>query len=156
MSEQQANIENQKIDFIKKFEEERGDWTEKIRQLSIRMKNIRELSDVQVELFSSRQILLEYVAKLGQVMSKLNARYRKDRGDKMKHYSENSQVKYGTNEKTPLIEGDLTELKERIDVVDIQISFINETIKSVDHMLYGIRQRISLEEYLRSGPNRRD
>jgi hypothetical protein len=153
MSEQ-ANVE--KIDFVRKFEEERAEWTEKIRQLSIRMKNIRELSDVQVELFSSRQILLEYVAKLGQVMTKLNSRYRKDRGDKLRHYSENSQVKYGANEKTPLIEGDLTELKERIDVVDIQVSFINETIKSVDHMLYGIRQRILLEEYLRSGPNRRD
>jgi hypothetical protein len=89
-------------------------------------------------------------------MTKLNSRYRKDRGDKLRHYSENSQVKYGANEKTPLIEGDLTELKERIDVVDIQVSFINETIKSVDHMLYGIRQRILLEEYLRSGPNRRD
>ena len=156
MSEQQANVEQHKIDFLKKFEEERADWTEKIRQLSIRMKNIRELTDVQVELFSSRQILIEYVAKLGQVMSKLNARYRKDRGDKMRHYSENIQVKYGANEKTPLIEGDLTELKERIDVVDIQISFINETLKSVDFMIYGIKQRISLEEYLRSGPNRKD
>jgi hypothetical protein len=148
MSEQQANIENQKIDFIKKFEEERGDWTEKIRQLSIRMKNIREMGEVQVELFSNRQFLLEYASKLGQVMSKLNARYRKDRGDKMKHYSENSQVKYGTNEKTPLIEGDLTELKERIDVVDTQLSFINETIKTVDFMLYGVKDRIRLQEFM--------
>jgi hypothetical protein len=148
MSEQQANIENQKIDFIKKFEEERGDWTEKIRQLSIRMKNIREMGEVQVELFSNRQFLLEYASKLGQVMSKLNARYRKDRGDKMKHYSENSQVKYGANEKTPLIEGDLTELKERIDVVDTQLSFINETIKTVDFMLYGVKDRIRLQEFM--------
>lgn len=148
MSEQQTNIEGQKIDFIKKFEEERGDWTEKIRQLSIRMKNIREIGEVQVELFSNRQFLLEYASKLGQVMSKLNARYRKDRGDKMKHYSENSQVKYGTNEKTPLIEGDLTELKERIDVVDTQLSFINETIKTVDFMLYGVKDRIRLQEFM--------
>jgi hypothetical protein len=50
-----------------------------------------------------------------------------------------------------LIEGDLTELKERIDIVDNQISFINETIKTVDHFLYGIKSRIALEEYLRSG-----
>lgn len=148
MSEQQTNIESQKIDFIKKFEDERGDWTEKIRQLSIRMKNIREIGEVQVELFSNRQFLLEYASKLGQVMSKLNARYRKDRGDKMKHYSENSQVKYGTNEKTPLIEGDLTELKERIDVVDTQLSFINETIKTVDFMLYGVKDRIRLQEFM--------
>ena len=150
MSEQSANIE-QKVDFDKKFSEERSEWTEKIRTLSIRMKNIRELGEVQVELYSSRQILLEYSAKLGQVMTKLNSKHRKDRGDRLKFYSENSQVKYGANEKTPLIEGDLSDLKERIDIVENQISFINETIKTVDHCLYGIKSRIALEEYLRSG-----
>jgi predicted HTH domain antitoxin len=150
MSEQQSNVE-QRVDFDKKFSEERSEWTEKIRVLSVRMKNIRELGEVQVELFSSRQILLEYSAKLGQVMTKLNAKHRKDRGERLRHYSENSQVKYGANEKTPLIEGDLSELKERIDIVENQISFINETIKTVDHCLYGIKSRIALEDYLRSG-----
>ena len=150
MSEQQTNID-QKIDFLKKFEEDRSDWTEKIRTLAIRMKNIRELAEVQVDLYSGRQILLEYVAKLNQVIVKLNSRYRKDRGDKMRHYSENSQVKYGANEKTPLIEGDLSELKERMDIVESQVEFINETVKTVDFMIYGVRSRISLEEYMRGG-----
>jgi hypothetical protein len=150
MSEQQPNVE-QKIDFNQKFEAERGEWTDKIRELSIRMKNIRELADAQVDLYSSRQGLLEYSAKLGQVMVKLNAKFRKDKADRLRHYSENSQVKYGANEKNPLIEGDLTELKERMDIVEGQISFLNETMKTVDHMLYGVKSRISLEEYLRSG-----
>jgi len=150
MSEQQPNVEP-KIDFNQKFEVERGEWTDKIRELSIRMKNIRELADAQVDLYSSRQGLLEYSAKLGQVMVKLNAKFRKDKADRLRHYSENSQVKYGANEKNPLIEGDLTELKERMDIVEGQISFLNETMKTVDHMLYGVKSRISLEEYLRSG-----
>jgi hypothetical protein len=150
MSEQQPNVE-QKIDFNQKFEVERGEWTEKIRELSIRMKNIRELAEVQVDLYSNRQLLLEYSSKLGQVMVKLNAKFRKDRAERLKYYSEKTQVKYGANEKTPLIEGDLSELKERMDIVEGQISFLNETMKTVDHMLYGVKSRISLEEYLRSG-----
>jgi hypothetical protein len=149
MAEQQPNVE--KKDFDKGFQIEREEWTEKIRELSIRMKNIRELADVQVDLYYNRQILLEYSAKLGQVMSKLNAKFRKDKANRLKYYSEMSQVKYGSNEKTPLIEGDLSELKERMDLVDGQISFLNETMKTVDHMLYGVKSRISLEEYLRSG-----
>lgn len=149
MAEQQPNVE--KKDFDKGFQIEREEWTEKIRELSIRMKNIRELADVQVDLYYNRQILLEYSAKLGQVMSKLNSKFRKDKSIRLKHYSEMSQVKYGANEKTPLIEGDLSELKERMDLVDGQISFLNETMKTVDHMLYGVKSRISLEEYLRSG-----
>ena len=139
------------VDFQKKFEEESAEWSEKIRVLSIRMKSIKEIAEVQVDLYSNRQVLLEYVTKLGQVLSKLNAKYRKDRAERLKHWSENSQIKYGANEKTPLIEGDLAELKERIDLVDGYISFLNETIKTVDHMLYGIKSRIALEEYMRSG-----
>ena len=139
MSEQQPNVE--KKDFDKGFQTEREEWTEKIR----------ELADVQVDLYYNRQVLLEYSSKLGQVMSKLNAKFRKDKSNRLKYYSEMSQVKYGANEKTPLIEGDLSELKERMDLVDGQISFLNETMKTVDHMLYGVKSRISLEEYLRSG-----
>lgn len=154
MSEQQSNVE--KKDFAKDFQSEREEWTEKIRILSVRMKNIKELAEVQVELYSSRQMLLELYSKLGQVMVKLNAKYRKDKADRLRYYSESVQVKYGANEKTPLIEGDLSELKERMDLVDGQISFFNETMKTVDHMLYGIRHRIMLEDYLRSGAVRRD
>ena len=149
MSEQQPNIERK--DFAKEFQSEREGWTEKIRVLSIRMKNIQELAEVQVELYSSRQVLLEMYSKLGQVMVKLNSKYRKDKAERLRYYSESVQVKYGANEKTPLIEGDLSELKERMDLVDGQISFFNETMKTVDHMLYGVKSRISLEEYLRSG-----
>lgn len=148
---QQTNIEEQKQDFLVVFSNEREEWKEKIRELSIRSRNIRELSEVQIELYSSRQILLEYAYKLGQILIKLNTKYRKERGDRMRFYSEMSQVKYGTNEKTPLIEADLSDLKERIDLVDNHMSFMNESIKTVDHFLYGIKSRIALEEYMRSG-----
>ncbi len=156
MSEQQANVDSQKIDFQKKFEMEREEWTEKIRVLSIRMKNIKEVADVQIDLFSNRQILIEYTAKLTQVLSKLNAKHRKDRSERLRYYSESHQVKYGSNEKTPLIEGDLSELKERIDTVEGQLSFINETVKTVDFMLYGVKNRVYLEDYMRSGVLKRD
>lgn len=154
---QEPNVEVIKIpEYEQLFTKEREDWKEEVRILSVRMKNIRELGEVQVELYSKRQILLEYVAKLGQIMTKLNSKYRQSKTLKLKYYSEQHQYKYGANEKTSLIEGDLSEIKERIDLMDNQISFLNETIKTVDHMLYGIRHRILLEDYMRSGTVRRD
>ena len=44
-SETQTEMESQ-------FGGERSEWTERIRELSIRMKNIREMAEVQVELYS--------------------------------------------------------------------------------------------------------
>jgi hypothetical protein len=133
------------------FGNERSEWTERVRELSIRMKNIREIGEVQVELYSDRQKLLEYAYKLGQIITRLNSKYRADRKTKMVYYSEEHNTRYGANEKTSLIDGDLAEIKRKIDLVDNHMSFVNETTKTVDHMLYGIKSRISLEEFMRGG-----
>jgi len=131
------------------FTRERTEWTERIRELSIRMKNIREIGEVQVELYSDRQRLLEYNYKLGQVIARQNSKYKTERRNKMVYYSEEHNVRYGANEKTALIEGDLNEQKKKIDIVDNHISFVKETIQTVDHMLYGVKSRIALESFMR-------
>ena len=152
MSEQKTNLDTSvKKDFESEFIRERNEWTERIKLLAVRLRNIKEVAGVQVDLFSYRQILLEYNSSLLQVMTKLNSKLRKDRGDRLKYYSENHQVKYGANEKTPLIDADLSELKERIEIVDTQIGFLNETIKTVDFMLYGVKDRIRVQEFLIGG-----
>lgn len=152
MSEQKTNLDTSvKKDFESEFTRERNEWTERIKLLAVRLKNIKEVAGVQVDLFSYRQILLEYNSTLLQVMTKLNSKLRKDRGDRLKYYSENHQIKYGANEKTPLIDADLSELKERIEIVDTQIGFLNETIKTVDFMLYGVKDRIRVQEFLIGG-----
>jgi hypothetical protein len=141
----------QDLEIEDQFYKERTEWTERIRELSIRMRNIREIGEVQVELYSDRQKLLEYAYKLGQILSKLNSKYRADRKAKMMYYSEEHNVRYGSNEKTTLIEGDLNEIKRKIDLIDNQMSFFNETVKTVDHFLYGVKSRIALEEFMRGG-----
>jgi hypothetical protein len=152
MPEQKTNLDTSiKKDFESEFIRERNEWTERIKLLAVRLRNIKEVAGVQVDLFSYRQILLEYNSSLLQVMTKLNSKLRKDRGDRLKYYSENHQVKYGANEKTPLIDADLSELKERIEIVDTQIGFLNETIKTVDFMLYGVKDRIRVQEFLIGG-----
>lgn len=145
--------ETKKKDFGEIFTEERTTWLKRIQELSIRMRNIRELGEVQVDLFSDRQRILEYCHNLGQILSKLNSEFRKRKKDQLVFHSEKSQAnyKYGSNEKSTLIDGDLSELKSRIDLVDNQISYMNETSKTIDHMLYGVRSRIQLEDYLRAG-----
>jgi hypothetical protein len=138
-------------EFESRFAPERTEWTERVRELSIRMKNIREIGEVQVELYSDRQKILEYSYKLGQILTKLNSNYRTEKRAKMVYYSEEHNTRYGANEKTSLIDGDLAEIKRKIDLVDNHMSFMNETTKTIDHMLYGIKSRISLEDFMRGG-----
>jgi hypothetical protein len=139
----------EKKDYKKMFENERSEWKEKIQVISINLKDIKTVAKAQIDLFSNRQILLEYSYNLAGIISKLNSNYRAQKSKKMKEYSENVSFRYGTNEKNVLIDGDLSELVEKIELVENHRKFIDQTVQTVDHMLYGVRQRISLEDYLR-------
>ena len=142
-------MSEEKKDFNKIFEDERSEWREKIQVISLQMKDIKTLAKAQVDLFSQRQVLLEYSYKLASIISKLNSKGRVERAKKLKDYSERSDIRYGANEKTVLIEGDLTEISEKIELVESHRKFIDQTIQTVDHMLYGVKSRIALEDYLR-------
>ncbi len=139
----------EEADFNKIFEQERSEWKERIQVLALEMKDIKTLAKAQVDLFSQRQVLLEYSYKLASIVSKLNSKYRTEKSRKLKDYSERSDVRYGANEKTVLIEGDISEITEKIELVEGHRKFVDQTVQTVDHMLYGIKSRISLEEYLR-------
>ncbi len=141
----------EKQDYNARFETERNEWKEKIEVLSLHMKDIKTLAKAQVDLFSQRQVLLEYGFKLASVVSKLNTKYRQGKSQRLKHYSENHDVRYGSNEKNVLIESDLAQIIEKIELVEGHRKFVDQTIQTVDHMLYGIKSRIALEEYLRGG-----
>lgn len=145
MSDQQPD----KVDYAKLFERERFEWKEKIQVISLSLKNIKTVAEAQVDLFSNRQILLEYSFKLAQIVSKLSTKERQARAAKLKDYSQNSDVRYGSNETKVLIEGDVAEIVGKIEMVEGHRKFIDQTIQTVDHMLYGIKSRIALEDYLR-------
>jgi hypothetical protein len=136
-------------DFAKRFEDERAEWTEKVKVLALYMKDIKTLATAQVDLFGSRQSLLEYSYKLAQIVSKLNTKYKSEKSKKMREITENTDYKYGSNEKTLIIEGDLSEISGKIEMVESHRKFIDQTVQTIDHMLYGVKSRISLEDYLR-------
>lgn len=142
-------MSNEKTDFSKIFEVERLEWKEKIQILAIEMKDIKTLAKAQVDMFSYRQILLEYSFKLAGIVSKLNSKYKVEKARRMRELTETINHRYGANEKMLLIEGDVSEIYEKIELVEGHRKFIDQTTQTVDHMLYGIRQRIALEEYLR-------
>ena len=144
-----APAEQQPVDFAKIFEKERAQWKEQIQVISLQIKSIQTVAEAQVDLFSTRQTLLEYSYNLAQIISKLSTKERREKAKKLKEYTESKDIRYGSNEKTALIEGDLAELRERMELVEGHRKYIDQTIQTVDHMLYGIRQRIALEDYLR-------
>jgi hypothetical protein len=136
-------------DYAKLFKAERAEWREKIQVISLNLKSIKTVAEAQIELFSTRQILLEYSYKLASIISKLGTKERQERARKLREYQESKDVRYGANETKTMIEADLSEITQKIELVEGHRKFLDQTIQTVDHMLYGIKSRIALEEYLR-------
>ena len=142
-------MSSEKTDFSKLFEQERSEWKENIQVIALQMKDIKTVAKAQVDLFSQRQILLEYSYKLAGIVTKLNSKMSSEKAKKLREYSERTDVRYGSTEKNVLIEGDLTDITEKIELVESHRKFIDQTVQTVDHMLYAIKNRIALEDYLR-------
>jgi hypothetical protein len=107
------------------------------------------VAEAQIDLFTTRQILIEYGFKLATIVTKLSSKERQERARKMKDYQENKDVRYGSNDLKTMIEGEVAEINQKIELVEGHRKYIDQTVQTVDHMLYGIRQRIALEDYLR-------
>lgn len=136
-------------EFKKKFENERNEWKEKVKTLAGKLYNISNVAEAQIDLLSNRQIIIEYNHELLSTLSSLNKMYRKKKRDKFEAYGTDYDLKLQKAEKDIMVEGDLADLKERIEILSNQIKFYDQTIQTVDHALYGIKSRIQLEEFRR-------
>ena len=91
-----------------KFKLQRIEYKDKIVQLSKKIRDVKELSDVQVELFSQRQIILEYTHKLIDILCKLNVKMSTNKRSKTDFYMNKSDVRYDRFDRKDIIEGELS------------------------------------------------
>ncbi len=135
--------------FYKRFAEERTEWTNKVRDMSERMKNIYELADLQTDLYSQRQIALDYSHVLLTHLTKINRIFRERRNERWEHYTRNYDLRMDKDPKELHIAVDLADIVERKELLQNHLDFMRETIKTIDTQCFGVKYRISLEEYRR-------
>lgn len=131
-----------------KFKKERGDVSKEVKDIVEIMSSFKGLKEVQVKSLSLRQRLLETMHSLLEHQSTMRKKYRSEKSKQMEDLSTNYNHKYQYNEKTVIIDGKTTATKETLDLIDNQISFYVDTIKTVDNILFGIKTRVEIEKTL--------
>jgi len=131
-----------------KFKAKREEVSAEILQSIEKMASFKGLKEVQVGMLSLRQRLLEDNHTLLEHLSVIRKKYRTEKSSQMENISENLQHRYQYNEKTVIIEGKTAATKEMIDLIENQINFFNESIKTVDNVLFGIKTRVEIEKTL--------
>jgi hypothetical protein len=139
---------SKKESIAKKFQTQRSEISREIYSNIEKLSNLKTLKDAQVNMLSLRQRLLEDSHTLLETLSNLRRRYRDQRAGEMESISKNLQLRYQANEKTVVIDGKTSSTKEFIDIFENQIAFCNDSIKTVDNVIFGIKTRLDIDKTL--------
>jgi hypothetical protein len=133
-----------------RFSKERLSWSEKIAEMSKKMKDIFKVSELMTEIYTERQRAVEYHHYLISIFSQINRAYRTQWSARYDHYSYKSQKRF-PNEKTKELQilSELTEITKKRDAIDNHIKFMNNTISTIDNLIYGIKYKVEIEQISR-------
>lgn len=128
------------------FNEDREYWTAQVKQHSNDFRDFKKLVDLEANLFFDRQLLVESRHKLMTKLSKLNTNLTIKKKDRHIYYKTDYSLKLTTTEKDIAVDADLGEFTILVDLLDIHVQFLEQTIKTMDNIIYGVKYRITLEE----------
>jgi hypothetical protein len=148
-SENQQAVSSENVSYVERFESERKDWTELIRGIAVRFKNVEDLVDVQVDLYSQRQQAVEYMQQLTVLQSKLKKSHLAEWKKAYEALTHNEDFRYNEKEKIKMADEKASGSKLKIDILQSHIDFFKETIKTVDTMTFGVKHRIEIEDFRR-------
>lgn len=131
-----------------KFYNEHQLWLDKIANFSKLFSDIRNLKQLQTEIYLERQILLEKKFHLLGLKYRLQNKIRLAKKNIFYRLKTKSDLllKYN-NEILIMLEAEISEEIEKLELLEMQIDFYSETIKSIDLLIYGLKNRIMLEEF---------
>jgi len=136
---------------IKTFRERRDAHNRKIYNSIMNMRDLPKLVDVQIEMLSMRQRMLEDSHILLDKLVIMRKDYRMKKGMAYDHIVNNIQLRMKTTgEKEAIVEGngEIAEMRHKIEIFEGQTEYYNESIRTVDDILYGIKTRLDIEERL--------
>jgi hypothetical protein len=131
-----------------KFQERRSEISKEIYTNIEKLSNLKTLKEAQVNMLSLRQRLLEDNHTLLEHLTILRKKYREERATELENISRNLQLRYQANEKTVVIDGRTSATKESLEMFETQVSFFNESIKTIDNIIFGIKTRLDIEKTL--------
>ena len=131
-----------------KFKKERENYSLEIRSGVELLYNIKNIKEVQVKFLSLRQRLLEDNHTLLEHLRAANKKLRSERTNEWERISKSLAERYQAQEKKILVEGKTSEIQDTVDLIQDQIDFYAESIKTVDNVLFGLKTRIDVEKLL--------
>ena len=147
LARQQSEDENKALENA--LEAKNAAYRDKVLTLSEYMKEVKHLPDLINVVYSERQVTLEYYHTILQHLSKLNKEYKIEYAKQYNKFKFEVQQRYNTEQSiNSQVSAVLSDFIYKIELLNNHAKYIGETLKTIDDIIYGIQNRIRLEEIL--------
>ena len=134
-------------DFSERFQGERTTWSNQVTSIGARFREVENLAEVQVDLYSKRQQALEYQYKLIHIHTKLKHVFAAQYKRALEEAGRMDDVRYSDKERAKIAEAAVNGIRLKMETVANHIEFFRETIKTIDNMIFGVKHRIDIENF---------
>ena len=135
------------------FEERRSYWMQIVSSMNERLLRMDDITSLQGEIFTRRQEAVENYHNLSATLAKKAKKYKEDSAQKYKEIRLLKVAQGSTTYMFPTegsvreqIEAQLSDDKYLIDIMENHINYLDNTIKTIDGLIYSIQNRIKVEE----------
>jgi len=126
------------------------EWSELIDGMNAKLKNFYDIPELQNIVYSKRQDALDYYFGLLTKVSALSKMYKKQYAEKYNQYKTASQIRYTSDAAiNAQIASDLNDIIYNSELLSNHAKYMQETIKTIDGIIYAIASRIRIEELVR-------
>lgn len=145
----QTEASSEPVSYVERFEAERNTWTEDVKGIAARFKNVDDMIEVQVDLYSKRQQAVEYMHQLMVLQSRLKKTWIAEYQKTYDSLLINQDFRYSEKERQKIAEDKTSGAKLKLDVLQTHVDFFRETVKTIDNMIFGVKHRLEIEDFRR-------
>lgn len=145
--------QNKFADIEQKFSERREYWITWITEMNTCLKDMDKIINLQSNVYTKRQEAVENYHSLAATIAKWTKVYKEKYANLYKDIRMIKTSQGATTYMFPTeaairdqIEAQLSDEKYLIDIMDSHLSYLDNTIKTIDGIIYAIQNRIKVEE----------
>lgn len=126
-------------------------WSLIIKNLNLKMKDLTGVNEILGEIYTQRQLCCEQYYVMLNKISALSKDYKKQYATRYNYYKIKADIRYSSDSAiNSQINSDLADYIYNTNLLDNYAKFLESTVKTFDNMIYGVNNRIKIEELLTS------
>jgi len=131
-------------DIIKKIQKSEKVWSNKVRELTNKAKEIAliDIANINADSISNRQIVIDEISIYGSKIWRERQHLKKLEKNRFEFYATSYQIKTSGAEKLKLINSDLADRQYIVDLYDEHVMHLRDVAKHFDNINFMVKNRL--------------